>query len=112
MKKLTITERAYVAGILDGEGWFGWGNPGVGRGRPRPIIEVSSIDRELIEWLHAKCGGFMPTPRASQGTRQTLFRWKIQGAGCRELIAQVAPYLVIERRQDKALEMLRGPEKS
>lgn len=111
------TDAAYVAGILDGEGYLAFLSAGPNRGRRRPQIEVSSIDKELIEHLHATCGGYMPKPLERGGNRKTEYRWRVNGLQARDLAKEVAPFMRIHRKRERAIELaawqpLRGPRVS
>lgn len=56
MPVLSKTERAYLAGILDGEGCLSLG----GRLNARyitPTVQVTNTRYELLLWLHSRFGG-------------------------------------------------------
>lgn len=103
---MTTAEKAYAAGIFDGEAWMGFASPGPKRGRTRPQIEVTSVDPELVEWLHRVVGGYRPKTVERGGNRQPEHRWRAGGREAQRILAEVAPFLVIERRRDVAAKML------
>jgi hypothetical protein len=77
-------------------------------------MEVSSTDPELIEWLHKHCGGFKAKPIDRGGNRKTEYRWRVNGLQARNLAREIAPFMVIIRKRNKAIELakwqpLRGP---
>jgi hypothetical protein len=103
---MTTAEKAYIAGIIDGEGWMGLVSDGKGRNR-RPQIEVESTDRELTLWLHEKAGGYNPRSREPRNDRQkAIHRWRVGGPKAKRLLVEVLPYIVIERRRIRAMELL------
>jgi hypothetical protein len=111
---MNSTDAAYAAGIIDGEGYVAFLSAGAGRGRRRPQIEVSSTDPELIDWLAEKCGGFKTKPVERGGNRKTEYRWRINGLQARDFAREIAPFMVINRKREKAFELakwqpLRGP---
>ena len=95
----TPEEWAYLAGIIDGEGYLsaGWNNKdgyvkGIG-------INVTSIDECLIDWLIEKFGG-RKDYRGKTSSRNAAFRWHIERRELlRNILVNTLPYLVIKRRQ-------------
>lgn len=96
------TEAAYVAGILDGEGYLFFANPGHGRGRARPQIEVVSTDAELIEWLKETCGGYCPATLPAKDNRKAQHRWRVNGRGAQRVAGVAAQYMRINRKREIA----------
>lgn len=103
---MTTNEAAYLAGILDGEGHLAFFNPGRGRGRVRPEMQVESTDPELIAWLHNHVGGWLPSPVEPRGNRKKVYRWRCGGHECGRVARVVAPYMVIERKKKMAESMI------
>jgi hypothetical protein len=101
---MTNEQKAYIAGIIDGEGWLGFTNKGRGHGRPQPQIQVSSCDSELIDWLKEACGGWNCKPIVRGGNRNIEYRWRIGGYKACALLAEIAPYLVINKRIARVAE--------
>lgn len=99
---MTELEGAYVAGILDGEGYLFFANPGHGRGRSRPQMEVVSTDPELIEWLKETCGGYCPKTLPAKGQRKAQHRWRANGRTAQQIARVAAPYMRINRKREIA----------
>lgn len=96
---MTATDYAYLAGVLDGEGYVALVKPGRAGGRSRPQIEVSSTDPELINWLSYAVGGWTPTPRQERPNRKIEYRWRCTGKEAASLANHVAPYMQIVRKK-------------
>ena len=111
MRTMTPTERAYVAGIIDGEGSIEYVQRNVIRhDRPgKPVhkvwnirLEVPQVDGRLIDYL-------MET--TAEGTRdmkrfpnndnwQDQHRWRCAHRGVYRVLKQVLKYLIV--KQEKA----------
>jgi hypothetical protein len=95
--KLSDTEAAYAAGILDGEGSIYFSRNRTSRW-PSPIVSVASTDRELLEWLPARLGGSIVQKRTYQPQHALSYDWKLTDRRALEFLKIVRPYLVIKRK--------------
>lgn len=106
MKEYTLTQIAYLAGIIDGEGSIYIGNfsknPNTGVPYYQTNIEVTNTDINLINWLKENIGGrsnkytFKQTPKNS---RRDVYRWIVSGDLLTHLCHLLLPYLIIKKRQ-------------
>jgi hypothetical protein len=112
MRTMTATERAYVAGIIDGEGSIEYVQRNVIRhNRPgKPVhkvwnirLEVPQVDGRLIDYL-------MET--TAEGTRdmkrfpnndnwQDQHRWRCAHRGVYRVLKQVLKYLIVKQEKAK-----------
>jgi len=112
VRKMTPTENAYVAGIIDGEGCieFKWADRirRDRKGHPtyRTLIcrlEVPQVDKRLIDWL---------IEITQEGTRDIKrypnnpnwhdqHRWRCGYHGVYRVLKQVCPYLVMKKQKAK-----------
>jgi len=101
-------ERAYLAGILDGEGCIGMTHK-----RPDFLpncyayyIQITNSDENLINWIQERFGG------KARRARYTV--WQIAWYGkepIRNLLMQVEEFLIVKRVQAKAmLEFCQTPK--
>lgn len=97
MQNLT---RAYIAGIIDGEGHIGIHIRSSKNGRTAwlPVVRVSSSSEELIQWL-TEHAGMGHVNRLNSG----MIFWTPDRQGQVDLLEQVLPYLVIKKRQAEIL---------
>jgi hypothetical protein len=96
LKRLSVTERAYLAGIVDGEGTVGFRHPTRER-NPRPFLAVWNTNLTLMRWLES-LGGPGIYARKSPIARKTCYGWSLSGA--RDLyivLTAIRPYLRIKR---------------
>ena len=112
MRTMTATERAYVAGIIDGEGSIEYVQRNVIRhNRPgKPVhkvwnirLEVPQVDGRLIDYL-------MET--TAEGTRdmkrfpgndkwQDQHRWRVGYRGVYRVLKQVHKYLIVKKEKSE-----------
>ena len=112
MRTMTATERAYVAGIIDGEGSIEYVQRNVIRhNRPgKPVhkvwnirMEVPQVDGRLIDYL-------MET--TAEGTRdmkrfpindnwQAQHRWRCAHRGVYRVLKQIHKYLIVKGEKSK-----------
>lgn len=98
-------EKAYWAGILDGEGSILFTKISSGRW-PAPVLSVTSTDRELLEWLRAKFGGSISTKKKYKEHWSQAYDWKITYNAAIKALEYAYPYLQIKRKQIKAKMLL------
>lgn len=95
-------ERAYLGGLIDGEGSITRADPKTGGWR----IKIYMGDKEIIDWLHANIGGSVNEFLARNRTRPA-HQWNLsRQADVREFLLAVRPYLKIHRKQMKARDAL------
>jgi hypothetical protein len=101
----TEAERAYLAGIIDGEGWIGV-NVVEGRGRhaghpPQHTIRVAvgNRDRGLIEWIAEHFGGNITRRKCYDDKWGEQWGWAVQSRRASSVLKEVLPYLVVKRTQ-------------
>jgi len=107
--KLSVSQWAYLAGIIDGEGSFSIARGGrkPGYGHPNGYInyqlKVSLGNTNLIihRWLLKTVGGAKYLGHRSKTSRhKNGYNWQLHGKdNQRKLIIGVLPYLLLKRRQ-------------
>ena len=102
LSHLQETDAAYLAGIIDGEGWIGVMTH---NSHSNYEIGVGTVSIELIEWFRAKLPFLSVTkrklvPRISGGTRQQGYEMHLRGARrVTAVLLTVLPYLTIKRQK-------------
>ena len=109
---MTPTERAYVAGIIDGEGWveFKW-HERTRHTRPgKPVyrtliirMEVPQVDGRLIDYLMATTAeGNRDMKRYPTNEKwQDQHRWRVSHRGVYRVLKQVYKYLIVKKEKAK-----------
>jgi hypothetical protein len=102
---LTETQKAYLAGIIDGEGCLrvDCGKNGKGTVKYSITITVANTNFNLIKYLHSttNIGSVLPIPK--KGNRKPQLRWTVYSKQAEEFLLQVLPYLLVKEPQAKIL---------
>lgn len=103
------TEKAYLAGLIDGEGYIGILK--VKKGNKKhfsssrdylycPIFKVCMTDETLIRWLVENYGGTFSARRRSVNPNwKDAFDWVHRNAKCLTLLKEIYPYLRIKNKE-------------
>lgn len=102
--KPSETELAYIAGIIDGEGYLGMSKNRTKKQRqksPKYQTEICVVNTNyaLIEWLQIRIGGLINTRKKYDEAWKVAYRWRIQESNHSEFLQAIYPYLVIKRQQ-------------
>jgi hypothetical protein len=114
MKKPDLSEvdRAYLAGIIDGEGsimlihvpkrmdrkWEHW----------NLVISLTNTDKRLIDWLEERLGGHVRYVKSVNPKWRDTYHWKVCSAKAVPILHEVLPYLKLKGEQAEiALEFLK-----
>lgn len=95
--RMSVEDAAYLAGILDGEGYIGINKGGHRYGL---AVAVKTTSRELGEWI-AGVTGFCRKLQIrvdKRGDRQTGWEWRVYGHQALQVLATVERYLQVKRQ--------------
>ena len=112
MRTMSPTERAYVAGIIDGEGWVEYRyvnrtrNSRPGKPTYRTLIvrmEVPQVDGRLIDYLMATTdeGNRDLKKFPKHPTFKTQHRWRACHHGVYRVLKQIYKHLIVKREKAK-----------
>lgn len=106
--KMTSEDWAYLAGIVDGEGFISFVPRGVsskGLIKMRAAaVGVSTSSRDLLNWLRGKIGGTFSMLRPRDHTNSKyIYNWRITNYRAVVLARSIRPYLKIKGRQAELL---------
>ena len=112
MRTMTATERAYVAGIIDGEGSIEYVQRNVIRhDRPgKPVhrvwnirMEVPQVDGRLIDYLiETTAEGVRDMKRFPNNDNwQDQHRWRVAHRGVYRVLKQIHKYLIVKGEKSK-----------
>lgn len=109
---MTEAERAYAAGLMDGEGCFT-----ILRRHQRTewfvaAVNVTNSERSMVEWLQERWGGSIYA-RPSRSPRtgllgKTSYHWSLSAKLLEPFLADVQPYLIVKSAQCRLLRVLRA----
>ena len=98
---LSDAEAAYIAGTIDGEGSILLTRNRQDR-YPSPQVSVTSTDRELLDWLRKRFRGSIVRKQRRLAIHSQAYEWKLTDRRALELLQLVRPFLVIERKIQRA----------
>ena len=96
---MNLTETAWIAGLLEGEGCF---QGGKGNGL---TISCTMTDLDVLERLRNFCGGRIIKQRERQPHWKQTWRWGIHGRQALGVLMHILP-LMGKRRTEKILEVV------
>ena len=93
---------AYAAGIFDGEGYVGIDRGSPSSGKEKRInyclrVVISQKDGAIMYWLKNNFGGNVYSQR--NGTKYSIYRWRIHSEGAARFLEAVLPYVIIKKPQ-------------
>ena len=99
----TEMEKAYLAGILDGEGYIAIARKATcGKSYYRAYVEVTNTRRLLLEWIQARWGGCIyPDSHAAfnRPNNAVCWKWALHSGQAKRVLREVLEYLVIKPEQ-------------
>ena len=100
---MTNTEKAYIAGIIDGEGSIMLTKFHKNQYHS-PCISVASTDLELLDWLKFKVGSGKITRKKNYNTskHKDSFTYSLIYDAAIELLIEIQPYLIIQKKKSRA----------
>ncbi len=105
---LSECEKAYMAGIVEGEGHIGMRlEPPDPRTRDvspriRAVLEIEMGDEDIIIWLSEKLGGRPITHRKRNPKHGTTWRLCVPAAALAPFLAQIIPWMKSARKMREA----------
>ena len=100
-QKLSDFERAYIAGFIDGEGYFGLLNNR--HAFPSPCLKIVNTNYEIIVWLQERLGGSITSSKRKQGI-SVCYMLTLSSNFIRWLLPQIHDLLRIKKREADIME--------
>lgn len=106
MAVMSKLQAAYLAGLIDGEGYIGilknkHGEKSVWSSTREyfftPVLKVAMTDRELIEWLYKSFGGTFET-RKAKGNAKESYCWSMRKSQVQDFLKLLYPFLQVKKR--------------
>ena len=95
---------AYIAGLVDGEGYIGIKKRAATRGyrsaRHTLTVEVVNTYRPIIQWMQSSFGGSISTKKMSEGANKPAYVWNAGGhQAALKLLQILRPWMRIKATQ-------------
>lgn len=102
-------EKAYIAGLFDGEGDVGIYSPKSSKNGKRYLrvtVRITNTHRPVLDWVRLVVGNgnVGEHKRTDMTNRKPVYRWQISNANARVFLREILPYLHI--KTDKVVEIL------
>jgi len=105
VRKLSVAQAAYLAGLVDGEGTVTLTRRHV-RERRQLVVSVCSTEPQLLQWiLSAFCAGKITRKRVVSARHATAFTYSVSNRQALHLLAEIHPYLQSYKRERAALAL-------
>lgn len=101
LKNLAETAKAYMAGMLDGEGCI---SISMHTSPLRPIprhhmtVRITNSDRHVLEWIQSYCAGNLSRSNNPKAKR-LIWNWSVSSSQALLFLECVAPYVRIKSRE-------------
>ncbi|OGR83977.1 MAG: hypothetical protein A2901_02465 [Elusimicrobia bacterium RIFCSPLOWO2_01_FULL_54_10] len=97
---MTKTERAYLAGLIDGEGTITLTRNSKSQ-HPQPQVSIANNNLRILKWVRSKMGmGSLLTKMPKKATHNVAYTWQVNRAGGSfKVLRAVYPYLRVKKRQ-------------
>lgn len=100
------TQRAYIAGIVDGEGTITIKKRNVKRKSGvfcfyTCVVIVVNTDKKMLDFIANLYEGWININRRLKGNQRRSYIWVCGGDNMRKLLKDIFPYLIIKKKQAK-----------
>lgn len=107
-------EKAYIAGIIDGEGCISIQRRRGGhcfdeskRWSYQSQVYIGNTDKRMLEFIYRLCGGSIRTRQKLEGCKQT-YTLSFTGNEAKKLLGSILPFLVVKKEQAENVLALRN----
>jgi hypothetical protein len=107
---LSVADRSYIGGLIDGEGCLLIYRKVDRHGVPsfRSMATISNTSVRLIEWLQARVSGVVSKGTDGGSNRLLVYHWRVEGPRVVPLLTAMRPYLVVKAElADRVVAMQR-----
>lgn len=104
---MTDTEKAYIAGIIDGEGSIMLTRFHKNQYHS-PCVSIASTDLELLQWIKntVKAGKITTKKNYNKEKHKNSYTYTIIYDEAIQLLQNIKPYLVIEKKKTRAQHII------
>lgn len=115
-ERLTLEDRIYIAGLLDGEGTIAVMRREGGRtrnGKVRTpsritIVSIANTDRHLVKYVMARAGGRIYSRLTSRWGKKAVHTWQIGGSlRCKHFLSVIYPHMHEAEKRRRARDVIK-----
>lgn len=100
---LSETDKAYLAGIFDGEGCVGYYNANTSSETPahHASVHICNINKQVIEWVQEKVGGGrISLMGMNDPKRRVAYQWQLgRKSQVKAFLESIRPFLIVKAAQ-------------
>ena len=100
---MTDLEKAYLAGIIDGEGTVTLSKDGEFR---YPVLTFCNNDKEIINYVNSFCPGTVSIKRAQNENWKDNWVWKIIRRQAVSVLEEITPFLHEQKKLHRAQSII------
>ena len=89
--------KAYLAGIIDGEGTITLTRLHKNQ-TPSPVVSVSNTHLPLLQWIRERAGGAISSKNRSKPHHTISYVWSIRHDKAIHLLKEIKKYLLIKKK--------------
>jgi hypothetical protein len=102
VKKISNVTAAYIAGLVDGEGYVCFNYGYLAKRRPgielvETYIRVTNSYKPVLVYLQSTLGGSIHPNKPKNPKHKMIWAWKLSSRPTFTLLSRMAPYLQIKR---------------
>jgi len=102
IKKISNTDKAYIAGIMDGEGCFNMIKNPKRNSIHSARIMVVNTEMSMLSFLKDRYGGFVIESKSKMQKRYR-WMWVLSNSNIDKFLHDILPYLVVKKEQAKIM---------
>lgn len=91
-------EKAYIAGIVDGEGTVTLMKHHKNE-TPIPFISIANNNLKLLQWIKHRCGGLIASKKKYKPQHNNSFVWSVRQDRALGFLKETLQYLIIKKPQ-------------
>jgi len=95
---LVELEKAYIAGIVDGEGTVTLMKHHKNE-TPIPFVSVANNNLKLLQWIKQRCGGLIVSKKKYKPQHNDSFAWSVRQDRALRFLKEIVKYLIIKKPQ-------------
>jgi hypothetical protein len=99
---VNLAERAYTAGIIDGEGTITLSRKHRNNTHS-PEITVANTDLRLLEWLKKRLGGLIKKKVRKLPQHNQAYTWIVRNDRAIEVMKEIEDFLIIKRKHSELI---------
>lgn len=91
-------EKAYLAGIVDGEGTVTLARHHKNE-MPAPCVSVANNNRALLKWIQTRLGGTIVSKKKRKVWHRDSYAWTIRSNRAIRFLDEIKRYLIVKKPQ-------------